>query len=318
MTKGFSEDMNEHMNEAIGEAAGEAVCEGIIVKALSGFYYVQEADGLLACRGRGRLRKEGVSPMVGDRVRYTRSGESGSIDAVLPRRNSFIRPQVANVDLLVVFAAAVNPVTDPFLIDQVMAIAASRDVESLLVINKCDCDRGEALAEIYRNAGIPVLQTSAVTGEGIDALREALRGKTAALTGNSGVGKSSILNALEPGFSIPTGEVSEKLGRGRHTTRHVELYRVGDARVMDTPGFSAFDTEQMDLIYKEKIQDYFIEFRPLIGRCRFPDCAHLNEPDCAVREALAQGRLMQSRYDSYRRLYESASRIHIWEREKTE
>lgn len=290
--------------------------EGIIVKALSGFYYVEEPDGLLACRGRGKLRREGISPMVGDRVQYTRSGESGTIDAVLPRSNSFIRPAVANVDLLVVFAAAVNPITDPFLIDQVMAIAASRQVPSLLVINKCDCDRGERLAEIYRQAGIPVLQTSAKTGEGIDELRRQLSGKTAALTGNSGVGKSSVLNALEPGFAIPTGEVSEKLGRGRHTTRHVELYTLGDARVVDTPGFSAFDTEQMDLVYKEKLQEYFVEFLPHIGKCRFDDCAHLNEPGCVILDALEAGEIHPSRHASYRRLYESAAKIKLWELQK--
>jgi len=292
------------------------MAEGTIIKALSGFYYVEEPDGLLACRGRGKLRREGVSPMVGDRVSYTRSGDSGTIDAVLPRRNSFIRPAVANVDLLVVFAAAVNPITDPFLIDQVMAIAASRQVPSLLVINKCDCDRGESLAEIYRQAGISVLQTSAKTGEGIDALRQLLSGKTAALTGNSGVGKSSVLNALEPGFAIPTGEVSEKLGRGRHTTRHVELYTLGDARVVDTPGFSAFDTEQMDLVYKEKLQEYFVEFLPHIGKCRFDDCAHLNEPGCVILEALEAGEIHPSRHASYRRLYESAAKIKLWELQK--
>ena len=143
------------------------MAEGVIMKALSGFYYVQEPDGLLACRGRGKLRREGVSPMVGDRVSYTRQGQGGIIDQVLPRRNGFIRPAVANVDLLVIFAAAVNPITDPFLIDQVLAIAASRRVEPLLVINKCDCDRGESLAAIYRRAGVPVIQTSAKTGEGI-------------------------------------------------------------------------------------------------------------------------------------------------------
>ena len=289
------------------------MAEGVIMKALSGFYYVQEPDGLLACRGRGKLRREGVSPMVGDRVSYTRQGQGGIIDQVLPWRNGFIRPAVANVDLLVIFAAAVNPITDPFLIDQVLAIAASRRVEPLLVINKCDCDRGEALAAIYRRAGVPVIQTSAKTGEGIETLRAALAGKTAALTGNSGVGKSSVINALAPDFAIPTGEVSEKLGRGRHTTRHVELYQVGQARIMDTPGFSAFDTEQMDLIYKERLQDYFVDFRPYLGRCRFQDCAHLNEPDCAVLAAVARGDISPSRYQSYRRLYESASQIKLWQ-----
>lgn len=289
------------------------MAEGIVIKALSGFYYVAEPDGLLPCRGRGRLRREGVSPMVGDRVVYTRVGDGGTIDQVLPRRNSFIRPAVANVDLLVVFAAAVNPITDPFLIDQVMAIAESRGVPSLLVINKCDCDPGDALAEIYQTAGIPVLRTSAVTGEGIEALRAQLAGKTAALTGNSGVGKSSVINTLAPGAAIPTGEVSDKLGRGRHTTRHVELYPVGDARIMDTPGFSAFDTEQMELVHKEELQQYFVEFRPFLGQCRFQDCAHLSEPGCAVLEAVARGEIPASRHNSYRRLYESASRIKLWE-----
>lgn len=289
------------------------MAEGIVIKALSGFYYVVEPDGLLPCRGRGRLRREGVSPMVGDRVVYTRVGDGGTIDQVLPRRNSFIRPAVANVDLLVVFAAAVNPITDPFLIDQVMAIAESRGVPSLLVINKCDCDPGDALAEIYQTADIPVLRTSAVTGEGIEALRAQLAGKTAALTGNSGVGKSSVINTLAPGAAIPTGEVSDKLGRGRHTTRHVELYPVGDARIMDTPGFSAFDTEQMELVHKEELQQYFVEFRPFLGQCRFQDCAHLSEPGCAVLEAVARGEIPASRHNSYRRLYESASRIKLWE-----
>ena len=194
-----------------------------------------------------------------------------------------------------------------------MAIAESRGVPSLLVINKCDCDPGDALAEIYQTAGIPVLRTSAVPGEGLEALRAQLAGKTAALTGNSGVGKSSVINTLAPGAAIPTGEVSDKLGRGRHTTRHVELYPVGDARIMDTPGFSAFDTEQMELVHKEELQQYFVEFRPFLGQCRFQDCAHLSEPGCAVLEAVARGEIPASRHNSYRRLYESASRIKLWE-----
>ena len=285
-----------------------------IIKALSGFYYVQTEDGVVECRARGRFRRQDQSPLVGDFVRITRQADKGVLEALLPRKNAFIRPAVANIDQLVVLASCAIPVTEPFLIDRVLAIARLQNVPALVVVNKDDLAPAQPLAEIYRRAGVPVLVTSAETGEGIEALREALAGKLSCLTGNSGVGKSSLLNRACPQLCLPVGEVSEKLGRGRHTTRHIELYSLGaDTFVADTPGFSAFDTERMELVHKEQLQYAFPEFVPYLGHCQFPDCAHRKEPGCAVRKALAEGKIGQTRYDSYERLYELASQIKEWE-----
>lgn len=286
-----------------------------IIKALSGFYYVQTEDGVVECRARGRFRRQDQSPLVGDFVRITRQGAGkGVLEELLPRKNAFIRPAVANIDQLVVLASCAVPVTEPFLIDRVLAIAQLQSVPALVVVNKDDLASAQPLAEIYRRAGVPVLVTSAETGEGIDALRAALAGKLSCLIGNSGVGKSSLLNCVCPGLQLPVGEVSEKLGRGRHTTRHIELYALApDTFVADTPGFSAFDTERMELVHKEQLQYAFPEFAPYLGHCQFPDCAHRKEPGCAVRKALADGRIGQTRYDSYERLYEMASQIKEWE-----
>ena len=285
-----------------------------IIKALSGFYYVQAEDGVVECRARGRFRRQDQSPLVGDFVRITRQGDKGVLEALLPRKNAFIRPAVANIDQLVVLASCAIPVTEPFLIDRVLAIAQLQNVPALVVVNKDDLAPAQPLAEIYRRAGVPVLVTSAETGEGIDALRAALAGKLSCLTGNSGVGKSSLLNRACPQLQLPVGEVSEKLGRGRHTTRHIELYSLGsNTFVADTPGFSAFDTERMELVHKEQLQYAFPEFAPYLGHCQFPDCAHRKEPGCAVRKALAEGKIGQTRYSSYERLYELASQLKEWE-----
>ena len=285
-----------------------------IIKALSGFYYVQAEDGVVECRARGRFRRQDQSPLVGDFVRITRQGDKGVLEALLPRKNAFIRPAVANIDQLVVLASCAIPVTEPFLIDRVLAIAQLQNVPALVVVNKDDLAPAQPLAEIYRRAGVPVLVTSAETGEGIEALREALAGKLSCLTGNSGVGKSSLLNRACPQLQLPVGEVSEKLGRGRHTTRHIELYSLGsNTFVADTPGSSAFDTERMELVHKEQLQYAFPEFAPYLGHCQFPDCAHRKEPGCAVRKALAEGKIGQTRYSSYERLYELASQLKEWE-----
>lgn len=285
-----------------------------IIKALSGFYYVQTEDGVVECRARGRFRRQDQSPLAGDFVRITRQGDKGVLEALLPRKNAFIRPAVANIDQLVVLASCAIPVTEPFLIDRVLAIAQLQNVPALVVVNKDDLAPAQPLAEIYRRAGVPVLVTSAETGEGIEALREALAGKLSCLTGNSGVGKSSLLNRACPQLQLPVGEVSEKLGRGRHTTRHIELYSLGsNTFVADTPGFSAFDTERMELVHKEQLQYAFPEFAPYLGHCQFPDCAHRKEPGCAVRKALAEGKIGQTRYSSYERLYELASQLKEWE-----
>ena len=287
---------------------------GRILRSLSGFYDVQTPEGLITCRARGILRRGDDVPLTGDLVEVSVEKGKGMVEKILPRKNRFIRPAVANVDALVVFAANVNPVTEPFLIDRVAAIAGDQGVQVILCVNKCDLDPAVNLVSIYEKAGFTVISTSAETGEGVEELREIIAGKLSAFTGNSGVGKSSVLNRLCPELELATGEVSEKLGRGRHTTRHVELYRLGeDTFVADTPGFSSFDTDQMEVILKENLQYSFPDFGAYIGKCRFDDCSHRKEPGCAVREAVEDGSIGKSRYDSYLRLYESYSQVNLWE-----
>ena len=286
---------------------------GRIIKSLSGFYDVQTEKKVITCRARGSMRRTGMSPQVGDIVDISVEKGKGMVEKIHPRKNCFVRPAVANLDLLVVFAANVNPVTEPFLIDRVAAIAGDQEVPVCICVNKCDMDPGSDLTAIYRQAGYTVIQTSAETGLGIEELRRELSGKFCAFTGNSGVGKSSILNALDPELRLPVGEVSEKLGRGRHTTRHVQLYAIGDALIADTPGFSSFDTDQMEVILKENLQYAFPEFGKYIGTCQFRDCSHRKEPGCAVTAALAAGEIGKSRYESYLKLYEKAMQINEWE-----
>ena len=290
------------------------VTTGRILRSISGFYDVQTSDGMVTCRARGNLRRGPNFPLTGDMVEITVEKGKGMVEKILPRRNQFVRPAVANIDALVIFAANVNPVTEPFLIDRVAAIAGDQEVEVILCVNKCDLDPADDLIRIYNHAGFRVIRASAETGEGVEELRQLIKGKLTAFTGNSGVGKSSILNRLCPELNLPVGEVSEKLGRGRHTTRHVELYHMGeDTYVADTPGFSSFDTDQMEVMLKENLQYAFPDFGPYIGSCQFHDCSHRKEPGCAVTAALAAGDIEPTRYDSYLRLYDKASQIKLWE-----
>lgn len=289
---------------------------GIILKAISGFYYVEAGNETIECKARGRFRRENITPLVGDlaEITITENGK-GVLENILPRKNSFVRPPIANLDQLVIIASAVIPVTDPFLIDRMTAVAAQNDCEAIVCINKYDLDRGDKLFDIYSAAGFTTLRTSAETGEGIPELLNAIKGKMCAFTGNSGVGKSSILNILEPDFKIMTGDVSHKLGRGRHTTRHVALYKLKNgALVADTPGFSSFDSEETVLAGKEQLHYLFREFEPFIGQCRFADCAHVKEAGCAVLSALHDGRIQKSRHESYVRLYEQAKLQNKWEK----
>ena len=290
--------------------------EGIIFKSLSGFYYVDCGGGTVTCRARGKFRHEKVKPLVGDRVEVTaRADGSGTVDVVLPRKNEFQRPAVANIDLLVVVASGAIPITDPFLIDRVVAMAERRGCESVICFNKWDLEQPADLYETYCRAGFPTLRVSAETGEGMEELSRLIAGKVCAFTGNSGVGKSSILNALEPTFQLQVGDVSEKLGRGRHTTRHVELFRLKNGTVVaDTPGFSSFEEEDGVGCAPEELQYAFREFAPYLDRCRFVGCAHVKEKDCAVLVALAAGEISPTRHASYVRLYEQAKEVPEWGR----
>ncbi|NBI09118.1 ribosome small subunit-dependent GTPase A [Colidextribacter sp. OB.20] len=292
--------------------------EGVIRKALSGFYYVDDGQSVVTCRARGKHRHAKLTPLVGDRVAFTLQPDgSGALDEILPRKNEFYRPAVANIDLLVVVASEAIPATDPFLIDRVAAIAAARGCETLICVNKRDLEPGEELARVYERAGFPTVRVSARTGEGMEELRRLLAGRVCAFTGNSGVGKSSLLNALEADFDLATGEVSEKLGRGRHTTRHVELFRLScGALAADTPGFSSFDVDKMELARKEELQYAFREFSPYLGKCRFQDCAHVKEKGCAVLAAVEAGEIPPTRHRSYVRLYEQARAIPDWQRKE--
>ena len=293
-------------------------CEGRIQKALSGFYYVDTGSEVLTCRARGKFRKEGISPLVGDRVEVRELGNGeGFVEAILPRKNAFARPAVANIDQLVVIASGAIPKTDPFLIDRVAAIAALKECGVVVLLNKCDLDCADALYAIYTAAGFPTLRVSAETGEGIEDLKPLIAGKLSAFTGNSGVGKSSILNALDPAFQLQVGDVSQALGRGRHTTRHVELFRLKcGAEVVDSPGFSSFETEELNLELKEHLPETFVEFRPYLDQCRFTGCSHTKEAGCAVLEALAQGKIQKSRHLSYLRLYEELKPLQPWQERK--
>ena len=279
---------------------------GHIVKSLSGFFFVNNGNGVVRCRARGRFKADCMSPVVGDMVEYSALDDNnGVIENVLPRKNSFIRPAVANVDIFVFIASDSLPVTDPFLIDRVSVIASYNSCGFILCINKEDIPHNDTLFGVYKNVGFDVIKTSAVSFEGISELRFLLQGKTCVFTGNSGIGKSSLINCLFPDAEAETAEISYKLNRGKHTTRAVQSYDIGnDTIIIDTPGFSSFDVSQISNIDHKELDRYFVDFHEQLGKCRFIDCTHIKEPGCSVIEAVNKGHIQPSRYESYCRLYD--------------
>lgn len=281
--------------------------EPYIIKGIGGFYYVKTADGVVECRAKGIFRKRGITPVAGDRVRLEHEAGTAVIAEVLPRKNVFVRPPVANVDQFFIVASTVQPAPSTLVIDKLSAIAVDRGAQPVLVITKGDLQDAGALMQCYRTAGFPVLCVNAATGEGLAPLCAMLAGKQLSVfSGNSGVGKSTLLGALMPGQTLATGEISQKLGRGRHTTREVTLYEAHGGLVADTPGFASLDMARAAAIPKENLELAFPDIARLFGQCRFTGCSHLTEVGCAVREAVQKGEISRTRYESYAALYEEA------------
>ena len=288
--------------------------QGKIVKGISGFYYVHVAEsGIYECKAKGIFRNQKIKPLVGDNVEIAVLNEEekiGNVEKILPRKNELIRPAVSNIDLALLIFAAVSPKPNFNLLDRFLIMMRYQGVPVTICFNKADIAAGEQLAElkaIYAGCGSRVLFTSAKKEEGIDLLREELRGKTAAVAGPSGVGKSSLINLLQPEASMETGAISRKIERGRHTTRHSEIIPVEPGTyIMDTPGFSSLSIPGFE---KEDLWTCYPEFVPYEPECRFIGCSHIGEPDCGVKNALAEGKISRVRYDNYVMLYDEMKNI---------
>ena len=288
---------------------GKAVKSGIITKCLGGLYTVETPDGIYECKARGIFRNRGDNLYTGDNVVIT----DGVITEILNRKNCIIRPPLANLDQLIFVVSTCSPSPNYLILDKFIAIAEYKGITPVVVITKTDLGDSTEIKKIYQNIGIEVIEIDYERPETVTELKEKFRGKISALTGNSGAGKSTLLNAVDPELNIPTAEISRKLGRGRHTTRHAQLYKLSDGGyIADTAGFSTFDTHSYEIIRKEELSDCFREFRDY-NDCRFRDCSHTCEKGCKVIEALKDGKISVSRHESYCTMYEEAKKLKDWE-----
>ena len=287
--------------------------QGVVIKGIGGNYDVACEGEILRCRASAKIKHQKNLLAAGEYVELRLTDDGGYITERLPRRNGLIRPAIANIDQLVILCSQAPPVTDPYLIDKVSVVALYQGIQPIILLNKSDLHESGDLYEAYQKAGFPVVRASAVTGEGIDEITDLLAGKISAFTGNSAIGKSSILNRIDSRFGLQVGDMSEKIARGRHTTRHVELFRLDNGGfVADTPGFSTFDAVRMEKLTKENLQQYFPEIDRFFAQCRFTDCKHIKEPGCVVREAVERGEIARSRYESYCMLYEEVAAQKLW------
>ena len=283
-----------------------------ITKGIGGFYYVRTPDGVVECKARGIFRKRGITPVAGDNVEL--SADGAMIEEIQPRKNVFVRPPVANLDVLFIVASTTQPVPSTLVLDQLAAAAIYKGVQPVLVVTKADLAAADQLAQDYATSGIPLIPLHYESGEGLDEIRQYIKGHLCAFCGNSGVGKSTLLNALAPELKRETGQISQKLGRGRHTTREVEVFEICGGRLADTPGFASLEAQKLCRIPKEELQHTFPEFEPYFGQCRFTGCSHRSEVGCAVRDAVEQGAISKSRYASYLAMYEEANARKEWEK----
>lgn len=290
--------------------------EGMLLRAIGGLYYVRTPVGVLSCKARGALKLQGLSLCAGDRVAIDMDSE-GIITEILPRRNSIVRPPLSNLDMLIFVISTCEPSPNFTILDKFVAIAEYKNIEPVIVITKSDLAKNPEITRIYEQVGIQVLD---ICYDNVDSRLELLAllaGKTSAFTGNSGVGKSTLLNYLDANLRLETNAISRKLGRGKHTTRQVELYELENGGfVADTPGFSTIETNRYDMILKEQLFCCFREFLPFLGKCKFQDCAHTKESGCAIRTAVEDGIIPQSRYNSYVTMHEEAAQIKEWEQKK--
>lgn len=291
--------------------------DGIIIKGIGGFYYVEAAGEIYECKARGVFRKSGIKPLAGDRVSISiNENAENTIDEIYERKSIFQRPPVANVDRLFIVSSVCEPKPVLLIIDRLTALACVKGIEPIVVFTKNDLDSADEYIEIYRKAGIKAFAVSCVTGEGVDAVKAELKNHISAFCGNSGVGKSSLLNVIDPELALKTGEISDKLGRGRHTTRHSELFKVEGGYVADTPGFSSFEAEETELILKEELPYAFAEFEDYLGQCKFSTCLHTVDKGCRIIQAVEDGDIPKSRHESYCSMMEQAKNIKEWELKK--
>ncbi|MDD6848007.1 MAG: ribosome small subunit-dependent GTPase A [Oscillospiraceae bacterium] len=288
--------------------------DGIILKGIGGFYYVEAANTIYECKARGIFRKKNNSPLAGDNVRISIPSEGfPAIEEIYPRRNSLRRPPLANIDTLVIVCSTVDPTPNTIVIDKMTAAAVDNDIEPVIVISKSDLKSGTELADIYRKSGFRVFEYSSNDINSALEIRPIFKDKITAFAGNSGVGKSTLLNTLYPQLSLDTGEISEKLGRGRHTTRTVELYKLDGGYIADTPGFSTVDIERFNMIEKDNIQYCFPEFKDYLTKCKFTSCSHTCEKGCCIIDAVNRGEIPESRHKSYVAMYNEVKDIKKWQ-----
>ena len=288
--------------------------KGIITKSIAGFCYVEVGNAVYECKPRGVFRKNGISPLAGDKVEISvDENNKGTVEKILDRKNMLVRPPLSNIDKLFIVSSCVVPSVNTLLIDRMVAIAEYLDIEPIIVFNKSDMGDFGNIPQIYEKIGYKTFIVSGKSGEGLESIKKELSGFVSAFSGNSGVGKSTILNSLLPELSLSVGEVSEKLGRGRHTTRHVELYKCEGGYVADTPGFSTLELTDFSIEDNTELQYCFKEFSEHIGSCRFSSCAHIAEPGCPIVEAVKSGKIASSRHENYITLYNDLKKINAWE-----